>query len=182
MTSVAQRLRLFRPIPFVILTVLSVGVATPARAQNWIFDARRIGMGGVGGSGNLAGAIVGAVVVERIGKWPLVLAFLGAYFGLFTPVALTNPPAVAEMFRAPFLQAALFLALFMLTDPPTSPGRELDRVWVGLLVAAASVAAQLLGAGQAYLLVGLLSGNAALACRRWATTTQRRAAPAWIVT
>ena len=67
--------------------------------------------------------VAGAVVAERVDKLPLVLTFLGTYFGLFTAVALANPSAVVEMFRAPFLQAALFLAFFMLTDPPTAPGR-----------------------------------------------------------
>src|SRR5712691_2604631 len=52
---------------------------------------------------------------------------------------------VAEKFRAPFVQAALFLALCMLTDPPTSPSRYRDQVWVGALAAATACAAQLLG-------------------------------------
>ncbi len=109
----------------------------------------------------------GAVVVDRINKFPLVLSFLGTYFGLFTLLALVQPAAVAAMFRAPFVHAALFLALFMLTDPPTSPGRDLEQVWVGGLVAVVACVAQVLGAGQAYLLIGLLAGNAALAVRRW---------------
>jgi Na+-translocating ferredoxin:NAD+ oxidoreductase RnfD subunit len=87
--------------------------------------------------------------------------------------------AVAEMFRAPFVQAALFLALFMLTDPPTSPGRYLDHVWVGVLAAVTACLGQLLGAGQAYLLLGVLVGNAALAVRRlWRVAPARRASVA----
>jgi Na+-translocating ferredoxin:NAD+ oxidoreductase RnfD subunit len=109
----------------------------------------------------------GALVVERVDKFPLVLAFMGAYFSLFTLVAFIDPARVAEMFRAPFLQAALFFACFMLTDPPTSPGRDAEQVPIGILVAMTSCAAQLLGAGQAYLLIGILLGNVALAGRRW---------------
>ena len=108
----------------------------------------------------------GALIVDRINKFPLVLAFAATYFGLFTVVSLADPTAVAEMFRAPFVQAALFLALFMLTDPPTSPGRYLDQVWVGMLAAGTACVGQLVGAGQAYLLIGVLVGNAALAARR----------------
>jgi enediyne biosynthesis protein E5 len=108
----------------------------------------------------------GALIVDRINKFPLVLAFAGTYFGLFTLVSLADPSAVAEMFRAPFVQAALFLALFMLTDPPTSPGRYLDQVWVGMLAAVTACVGQLVGAGQAYLLLGVLVGNVALAVRR----------------
>jgi Na+-translocating ferredoxin:NAD+ oxidoreductase RnfD subunit len=110
----------------------------------------------------------GAVLVDRLNKFPLVLTFTGVYFGLFTFFAQSDPARAAEMFRAPFLQAALFLALFMLTDPPTSPSAISDQVWIGLLVAVVSFLAQLLGAGQAYLLLGLLAGNAVLACQRWA--------------
>jgi Na+-translocating ferredoxin:NAD+ oxidoreductase RnfD subunit len=117
----------------------------------------------------------GVPVVDRLDKFPLALSFTGAYFGLFTLLTLTGwaPPAqTAELFRPPYLHAALFLALFMLTDPPTSPGRHGEQLAVGALVAAVAALAQLLGAGQSYLLVGLLAGNAALAGLRWS----RRAA------
>jgi hypothetical protein len=77
------------------------------------------------------------------------------------------------MFRAPFVQSALFMALFMLTDPPTSPSRYADQLWIGALVGIISGVAQLLGAGQAYLLVGVLGGNVALAARRWLNEAQR---------
>ena len=77
------------------------------------------------------------------------------------------------MFRTPFVQASLFLALFMVTDPPTAPARYGEQVAIGALVGGASVAAEALGAGQVYLLVGLLVGNVALAVRRW--QGQRRA-------
>lgn len=116
----------------------------------------------------------GTFIVDRINKAPLVLAFLGTSFGLFTALSVVDPAGVAELFRAPFLQATLFLALFMLTDPPTSPSRYTDQVVIGVLVGAVSCVAQLLGAGQSYLLLGLLAGNAALAYRRWLNERQRR--------
>ena len=108
----------------------------------------------------------GIVLVDRLNKLPLLIAFLGVYFGLFTAGAFADPLRVSEMFRPPFVQAALFLGLFMLTDPPTSPSRYADQVWIGALVAVACCLAQLLGAGQSYLLIGLLVGNVALAVRR----------------
>jgi Na+-translocating ferredoxin:NAD+ oxidoreductase RnfD subunit len=108
----------------------------------------------------------GALVVDRINKFPLVLAFTGTYFGVFTLAALVEPGAVAEMFRPPFVQSGLFLALFMLTDPPTSPSRYTDQVWIGALVGMTSCVAQLVAAGQGYLLIGVLAGNLALAARR----------------
>jgi Na+-translocating ferredoxin:NAD+ oxidoreductase RnfD subunit len=116
--------------------------------------------------------IAGAFIVDRINKFPLLLTFLATYFGLFTLGSFIDPTRVAEMFRTPFAQSADFFAAFMLTDPPTSPARYAEQVWIGVLVAATSVAAQLLGVGQTYLLVGLLVGNVALACRRWLSQLQ----------
>jgi Na+-translocating ferredoxin:NAD+ oxidoreductase RnfD subunit len=113
----------------------------------------------------LALIALGAVVVDRVNKFPLVLSFLGTYFGLFTLASFVNPATVAEMFREPFAHAVLFLALFMLTDPPTSPGPIQNQVRFGILTAVVTCLAQLFGAGQSYLLAGLLVGNFALACR-----------------
>lgn len=121
--------------------------------------------------------IVGAFVTDRLNKFPLVLTFLAAYFGFFTLASLVNPQSVAEMFREPFLQAALFLAFFMLTDPPTSPNRYSDQVWYGLLAALSAGAAQLLGSGQVFLLVGILVSNAVLAIVRYA---RRRDSPSLV--
>ncbi|HEV7661896.1 MAG TPA: RnfABCDGE type electron transport complex subunit D, partial [Chloroflexota bacterium] len=118
----------------------------------------------------------GALIVDRINKFPLVLSFLFVYFGLFAALGFAAPTSVAEMFRAPFVQAALFLALFMLTDPPTSPSRYGEQIWIGGLAAAVACAAQLLGAGQAYLLFGVLAANGALALSRGLRTASARAA------
>jgi enediyne biosynthesis protein E5 len=112
--------------------------------------------------------VAGVFMVDRLNKFPLVLTFLAVYFGFFSIAAMVNAHAVAEMFRDPFLQAALFLAFFMLTDPPTSPNRYVDQCWFGLLAALTAGAAQLLGAGQVYLLIGILVPNAVLAVVRYA--------------
>lgn len=111
---------------------------------------------------------VGLFLTDRLNKFPLVLTFLAVYFGFFTVASVYNPHAVAEMFREPFLQAALFLAFFMLTDPPTSPNRYLDQFWFGVLAGVTAGAAQLLGAGQVYLLIGVLAPNGVLALVRFA--------------
>jgi Na+-translocating ferredoxin:NAD+ oxidoreductase RnfD subunit len=108
----------------------------------------------------------GALIVDRINKFPMVLTFSALYFGGFTAISLIQPSLVAEMFRAPFVQSAVFLAMFMLTDPPTSPGRYVEQVWFGALAATSACVAQLMGAGQAYLLIGVLVPNAALAAWR----------------
>jgi len=111
--------------------------------------------------------VTGVFICDRLNKFPVVLSFLGAYFAALTLISLIDASSVAEMFRSPFVQAALFLAFFMLTDPPTSPNRLPEQVWYGLIAAGVAVVAQLLGAGQVYLLLGVLAANVWLAVYRW---------------
>jgi Na+-translocating ferredoxin:NAD+ oxidoreductase RnfD subunit len=119
---------------------------------------------------------VGALVVDKVNKWPMALSFLGVLYGLFTVLSFGQPALVAEMYRAPFIQSSLFLAFFMLTDPPTSPGKASDQVWMGGLAGLVAALAQLVGAGQVYLLVGLLAVNVALTAQRW-LADRRRSSP-----
>ena len=110
----------------------------------------------------------GGFITDRVNKVPLVLAFLFAYYALFTATAFAGQSRqVAEIFRAPDLHAVLFFAFFMLTDPPTSPTRYPDQVVCGVLVAASSyLVFEGLGAVH-YLLSGVLVGNVWEAARRW---------------
>ena len=109
----------------------------------------------------------GIFIADRVNKMPLVLAFLGAYFLLFTATAFAGEPRrVVELFRAPDLHAALFFAFFILTDPPTSPVKYRDQIACGVIVAVVSYAVfQGLGAAY-YLLAGVLAGNVWEAWRR----------------
>jgi len=109
----------------------------------------------------------GAFIAQRTHKVPVALAFLGSYFLLFTITAFVgNPGRVAELYRAPDLQAAVFFAFFMVTDPPTSPPRPRDQLVYGVIVAAVSYAAfEVIGAAW-FLLGGLLVANVWEAWRR----------------
>lgn len=121
----------------------------------------------------------GAFMADRVNKLPLVLVFLGAYFGLFTLTTFVSDSGkVAEIFRAPDLHAVLFFAFFILTDPPTSPVRYPDQIVCGALVALASYAAfEWVGAAY-YLLAGALIGNIWEAWHRWQFSRQRMPSPA----
>jgi Na+-translocating ferredoxin:NAD+ oxidoreductase RnfD subunit len=110
----------------------------------------------------------GVFITSRVNKLPMVLAFLGVYYALFSSVAFAaDPKTVAEIFRTPDLQMALFFAFFILTDPPTSPTRYPHQVMCGVLVAVVSFAIfEWLGAAW-YLLGGVLAGNVWESGRRW---------------
>jgi len=109
----------------------------------------------------------GIFITDRVNKTPLVLAFLGSYYALFTLTAFLGDPArVAEIFRTPDLQAVLFCAFFFLTDPPTAPVKYASQIVCGVIVAVTSYAVfQWIGAAY-YLLAGVLAGNIWEAWRR----------------
>lgn len=102
----------------------------------------------------------GIFITDRVKKVPLVLSFFGVYYLLVTVGAFVAEPArVAELYRVPDVNAALFFAFFMLTDPPTSPPRYRDQLWYGAIAAAAGFAVfEWLGAAH-FLLSGLLVAN-----------------------
>jgi Na+-translocating ferredoxin:NAD+ oxidoreductase RnfD subunit len=120
----------------------------------------------------------GIFITDRVNKMPMVLAFLGAYYTLFTATAfLGDPRAVAEIYRTPDLQAVLFFSFFILTDPPTSPTKYRDQILCGVLVAVISYTVfEWLGAVY-YLLAGVLAGNVWEAWRRWRLQRTRSQRP-----
>jgi Na+-translocating ferredoxin:NAD+ oxidoreductase RnfD subunit len=123
----------------------------------------------------LALALVGAVglyLAVHLNKLTVILAFLLTYFGGFTLASyVTDPGAVWEIYRTPDLQAVIFLALFMVTDPPTSPPKPREQAIYGVLCAAVTVLTYLWGGGAYFLLTGVLAGNI---WEAWRRTRQRR--------
>jgi Na+-translocating ferredoxin:NAD+ oxidoreductase RnfD subunit len=109
----------------------------------------------------------GVFIADRVNKMPLVLAFLGTYFLLFTVTAfVSDPRMVSEVFRPPDLEAVLFFAFIILTDPPTSPAKYPDQIVCGILVGAVSYAVFEWSGVVYYLLAGVLAGNVWEAWRR----------------
>jgi len=106
---------------------------------------------------------VGSFLAIRVKKYPQVLAFLGTYFGLVFLMAVFHlglPSATpADALRLPFVNSSLFLAFFMLTDPPTTPASNRRQVQFGLIVAGVAVILFASFGGLAYLLIALLAGN-----------------------
>jgi Na+-translocating ferredoxin:NAD+ oxidoreductase RnfD subunit len=120
------------------------------------------------GLGKLLMMVAGVIVANRVNKMPLVLTFLTIYFALFTVTAFVGDPLkVAEIFRTPDIEAAMYFAFIILTDPPTSPVRYRDQVICGTLVAAGSYAFFELTGVVYYLLAGVTMGNVWVAWRRF---------------
>lgn len=111
--------------------------------------------------------IAGIFITDRVNKLPLVITFLGSYFLLFTATAyLADPRWVAEIYRSPDLEAALFFAFIILTDPPTSPAKYPDQIVCGIVVAVVSYWFFEKAGVVYYLLAGVLVGNVWEAWRR----------------
>jgi Na+-translocating ferredoxin:NAD+ oxidoreductase RnfD subunit len=109
----------------------------------------------------------GVFIADRVNKMPLVLAFLGTYFLLFTITAfVSDPRLVSEVFRPPDLEAVLFFAFIILTDPPTSPAKYPDQIVCGMIVAVVGYAVFEWAGVVYYLLAGVLAGNVWEAWRR----------------
>ncbi len=109
----------------------------------------------------------GIFITDRVNKMPLVLSFFGSYFLLFTVTSFVRDPRwVAEIFRSPDLEAALFFAFIILTDPPTSPAKYPDQLVCGVIVAVVSFTLFEWAGVVYYLLAGVLVGNVWEAWRR----------------
>jgi len=124
----------------------------------------------------------GVFVADRLRKMPCVVAFLGVYYTLVTTAAFVGEPRhVAELFRTPDLHAALFFAFYMVTDPPTSPGRAGDQVWYGAIVAVVAFTIfETIGAAY-WLLAGVLVGNVWDAWHRHRDSLRRKQLHASVV-
>ena len=118
--------------------------------------------------------MTGVFITARVNKTSSVLAFLGSYFTLATVAAFVGEPGhVAELYRAPDLQAALFLAFFMVTDPPTSPPKRVDQVVYGAIAGVASYAVFAFIGAVHFLLAGVLVANVWEAWRRLRLANRR---------
>jgi enediyne biosynthesis protein E5 len=121
----------------------------------------------IGPIGTIILVSAGIFITDRVNKTPLVLAFLGTYFLLFTITAfVADARWVAEIFRTPDFQAVLYFAFIILTDPPTSPAKYPDQIAFGIIVASVSFACFEWGGVVYYLLAGVLAGNVWEAWRR----------------
>ena len=115
--------------------------------------------------GFVAVLAAGWYVAQKIHKLPLALAFLlSALLPLTVAAFCGDAAAVAQVFRAPDINALVFCGAFMLTDPPTSPARQEDQLWFGAIAGALGAAVFLTLGAQWFILAGLPIANA---CESW---------------
>ena len=103
--------------------------------------------------------IGGYFITHKVNKFPQVFSFLGTYFTICLILALMKYRDIFDVLRNPFINSVLFLAFFMVTDPPTSPAKNSDQIKFGIIAAVISVISYLLFGGLAFLLIGLLAAN-----------------------
>ncbi|MGR3778890.1 RnfABCDGE type electron transport complex subunit D [Bacillus paramycoides] len=103
--------------------------------------------------------IAGFFVTGKVNKFPQVFSFLGIYFLIVLVMGGIGIENVGDILRVPYINSTLFLAFFMLTDPPTSLGKYKDQVIFGAVTAIASIASYILFGGLIFLLVGILIAN-----------------------
>lgn len=107
--------------------------------------------------------VAGFFMTVRVRKFPQVVAFLGTYFVLLLVMAVLHlglpSDTPGDALRVPFVNSALFLSFFMVTDPPTSPVKDPHQLVFGVLAAVVATAMFASVGGLAYLLVGLLVAN-----------------------
>lgn len=103
--------------------------------------------------------IGGYLVTERVNKYPQVFSFLGTTFVLLLFMGLFNIGNASDALRPPFINAALFFAFFMLTDPPTSPAKVQNQVIFGILTALTGTIVYGIFGGLTYLFIGVFVGN-----------------------
>ncbi len=107
--------------------------------------------------------VPGIFISIKVNKFPQVASFLGMYFVLMLIMAVFHLglpyDTPADALRIPFVNSAIYLAFFMLTDPPTTPSTYPKQIVFGSLVAIVGSIIFANYGGLAYLLIGLLAGN-----------------------
>ncbi len=103
--------------------------------------------------------IGGFLVTKKVNKFLQVFAYLGTTFILVLTFGIQHNEVVGDILRMPYINATLFMAFFMLTDPPTSPSKYVSQVFFGMMTAIISVLIYLKFGGIQFLLIGLLVAN-----------------------
>lgn len=109
----------------------------------------------------------GWYVAAKVNKLPLALAYLLTTILSFTVASYFGAAGqVAQVFRAPDINALVFFSCLMLTDPPTSPAKRADQLWFGVLAGLLAVVIFLASGVQWFIFGGLPVANLVESLRR----------------
>ena len=112
-------------------------------------------------------ALAAWYIARKVNRVLLATSFLAVILTVVTVAAfLGDAQATAQVFRLPDINALVFFAGFILTDPPTSPAKPADQVWFGALVGLLGAVTFLRFGVQWFILAGLPVANAAESLRR----------------
>lgn len=115
--------------------------------------------------------LLGGLVVTKIRKWPMVLAFLGVGFVVYAFEDWRFGADVLTSYERFFLAGpSLFLAFFMLTEPFTTPPTKRLQIGYGVLVGVLANVAFLAPFIKMTPELALVLGNAAF----WPSTLRRK--------
>jgi Na+-translocating ferredoxin:NAD+ oxidoreductase RnfD subunit len=101
----------------------------------------------------------GYILTNRVSKFPQVFSFLGVYLVILFIMSIFHTGDATDALRSPFINATLFFAFFMLTDPPTTPAKVKNQIVFGTLAALVGAVDYAIFGGLMYLFIGLLAGN-----------------------
>lgn len=155
--------------------------ATGLLLSTYLFSSMQSWWGGLSLLNNwylLLVALGGFLVARRVKKLPQVIAFLVSYGAISLIFLLFKQTSTDALFALenPMLNAALFLAAFMLTDPPTSPTKRGEQIIFGSITGVVSMGVYLIMPSElSYLYIGLLLAN----LYKWAVS--RRSVPKAVV-
>lgn len=121
--------------------------------------------------------IGGYFVANRVKKLPQVLMFLGVSFALLVILGFLHFQNIPDAFRPPFINATLFFGFFMLTDPPTTPGKDKDQPFFSLVVSIIGTLIYGFFGGLMYLFIGLFIGNLIHVVKRQSDMKKRQTRP-----
>jgi enediyne biosynthesis protein E5 len=118
--------------------------------------------------------IGGFIVTQRVNKFPQLFSFIGIYFLTILIMGIYHIGQAGELYLNPFINSVLFLAFFMVTDPPTSPVKYTGQIVFGGSAAIISILFNTFIGGLSFLFVGLLALNCFNAISLWISSKSRR--------
>ncbi len=144
------------------------------RMEDWSFLLLD-GHGWTASTSAVAVVVLGAVLVHRLRRMELVTSFGVTYVVLVAGFAVvTGQDLVVRLVLEVFASGVPFFALFILTDPATSPAKARSRALYGGSVGLLAFLLRLVTSPVQFLLYAILAANLVLSLRRGRVRREHR--------